>query len=243
MFKNMTTDNMEQAQDRLGGFDRFETDIYEARIINAYAGKSDKGAQNVTVVARLLDSGKEYRETIYITNRDGQHWFMNGDSKVPLPGFTTINDLCIATTEKPLADQDTEEKQVKIYDGDLKKEVPKAAQVLIDLINKSCWLAIEKVLENKNEKGDDNTYVPTAETRISNTIAKVFEHNTKMTIPEAVNGKESAEFFEKWLEKNKGKEVDRRKIKDGQSGSTGAPPKAGQTEAKPKTASIFGKKG
>lgn len=242
MFNKLTTDGLEKAEDRLGGFQPFESDIYEMRILNFYAGKSDGGAHNVTVQMRA-ENGREYRETIYVTNRKGENWFLNKDDKskkVPLPGFTTVNDLCLAATGKSLSEQEFEEKQVKIYDSEAKRELPKAVQVATEMINKIVAVAILKVRENKNEKQGDE-WVPIADERISNTIDKVFDADSKFTVVEATNGAEAPVFYDGWLERNKGKERDNRKIKDGQGGATGAPPKASQA-ATPKTASIFGKK-
>ncbi|MFR7882301.1 MAG: hypothetical protein ACLU5J_13140 [Christensenellales bacterium] len=39
---------------------------------------------------------KPYTETIYITNKEGKNYFLNKQDptkKVPLPGFTLIDDL------------------------------------------------------------------------------------------------------------------------------------------------------
>lgn len=248
MFDNLTTEGLEKAEDRLGGFAPLESDVYKMTIVNLYAGQSKEGAKNVTVVAKSED-GKEYRETIYVTNKKGENWFLNKDDKtkkVPLPGFTMVNDLFLATTGNPLASQEWEEKTVKIYDVDAKKELLKAAQVATDIIGKEVLLAILKVRENKNEKQADNTWKPTAEERVSNSIDKVFAtaDGKHYTIVEAQNGVEEPVFYDGWLKKNKGNERDNRKIKGGEAGTPGAPPKAasqGGGSAAPKTTSIFKK--
>ena len=126
IFGNLTNEGLEETTDRLGGFQIRATDIYPATIKAAYAGQSEGGARSVTVVAELPDG--EYSETIYVTNKKGENWFLNQNDKskkVPLPGFTTIDDICLVTTGKPLSEQDSEEKVVKVYDYDEKKELPK----------------------------------------------------------------------------------------------------------------------
>ena len=88
MFGNMTTDGLEQSQDRLGGFTLQESDIYLATIKAFYAGKADSGAMNITVIADL--NGKEYRETIYITNKKGDPEpdpDLRDNENVPLPAI------------------------------------------------------------------------------------------------------------------------------------------------------------
>lgn len=248
LFGDLKNDGLEETQDRLGGFSVLETDIYTGTVKMAYAGTSASGARNITL---LFDhDGKEYRETIYITNKKGENFFINKDDKtkkVPLPGFTTIDDLCLATTGKPLCDQANEEKMVKVYDADAKKELPKSVPVLLDLLGQTVSLAITKTLENKNVK-EGNDYVATAETRDTNTIDKVFHTETKMTIAEARQGAEVGTFWNAWLERNKGKTKDKRTIKDGAAGASGKPgkPQGGPPQAAgqqaPARKSLFGGK-
>lgn len=239
LFSNLKSEGLEESQDRLGGYQPLDTDIYTGPIKVAYAGKAASGAQSITLLLDL--NGKEYRETIYITNKQGQNWFLNKDDKskkVPLPGFTTIDDICLVTTGKPLAEQEAEDKVVKIYDPDQKKEMPKSVPVLTELTGKIVSLGIVKNLENKSEKNGNGEYVATAETRQTNTIEKVFHTETKMTVAEARAQKDSPEFWDAWLERNRHKDRDRREIKDG----AGAPgkPSAGRQNAGPPSGNAQG---
>lgn len=248
MFDNLTTEGLEKAEDRLGGFTPLDSDVYKLTISNFYAGKSGGGAKNVTIIGKTPD-GKEYRETIYVTNKKGENWFLNkqdNSKKVPLPGFTTVNDICLAATGKPLSDQTWEEKTVKQWDSDARQELPKAAQVNTDIIGQEVTVAIVRVLENKNEQ-QGNEWVPTAETRESNTIDKAFAENEGKfyTLTEAQNGVEEPVFYDGWLKKNKGQVRDNRKVKSGEAGTAGAPPKASgaaPAAGAAKTTSIFAKK-
>lgn len=241
LFSDMDTAGHEENKDVLGGYSPLETDIYTGPIKLAYAGQSDGGARNVTLVLDI--GGREYTETVYYTNRQGQNFYEKDGSKRSLPGFIIIDDLCMVTTEKPLKDQDTEEKTVKIYDYDKREEVPTAVHVLVDLIGKEASFAIQKNLENKSKK-EGNEYVDTADTRETNNIQKVFHKETRMTVPEARNGSDTAEFYDAWLSKNKGVTRDKRTVK-GNASQAGAPggggvPEGGQaTERK----SLFGNKG
>lgn len=245
LFGNLKSDGLEQTQDRLGGgYQPKETDIYTGKIKALYAGKSAGGAQSVSLILALAD-GSEYRETFWITNKKGENFFLNKDDKtkkVPLPGFTLVDDLCLVTTGKPLAEQDTEEKTIKLYDSEAKKELPKAVPMLVEALGLEVSLGIVKVLENKNEKQGDE-YVPTAETRELNVTDKVFHTETKMTVVEAREGAEVAKFWDSWLERNKGNTRDKRTIKDGQAGQTGAPKAAGAAPAASDAPrkSLFGK--
>jgi len=241
LFKNLTTEGMEEAQDRLGGFSVFETDVYAGKLKVAYAGQSEGGARNVTLVMDF--GGREYRETIYITNKKGENFFLNKENKkVALPGFTTVDDLCQVTTDKGLADQNTEDKVLNIYDREAGKEVPKSVPVLTELTDKDVLVAILKSTVDKTEK-QGNDYVPTGESREENSIEKIFHPTLQVTVVEAKAGKSQGEFITAWVGRNKGKTRDKRQNKgsdarQGRPGANSGPPQAGQSGGVRK--SLFG---
>ena len=246
LFGNLKSDGLEQSTDNLGGggFTR-ESDIYSGKIKMAYAGAAKSGARFVQLIVDLPD-GKEYKETVYITNQKGENFYLNksdNSKKVPLPGFTTIDDICLCATGKPLAEQDAEEKIVKIYDFEAKAELPTSVPVLIELLGQDISLAILKVTENKQAKNASGVYEATAETRDINSIDKVFNTDTKMTVVEARNKAEAPVFWDNWLERNKGKTRDKTSKVIGNPGAPGTarsgPPQAG---AAPARQSLFGKK-
>lgn len=238
LFQNMKTEGLEKSEDRLGGFQAFASDIYTGTIKQLFAGESKSGAMNITL---LLDiGGKEYRETIYISNKKKENFFTKDGKKQPLPGFTVINDICLIATGKELNEQPTEEKIVKVWDPETKSEQPKAVPVLVDCLGKSVSLGILNQLENKEAKDASGEYKPTAETRVSNLIDKVFHPELKVTVAEARLGKETGEFWDAWLKRNQGQQRDRREIKDGK-GDAGGPPKSGAPTGAPKGKSLFGK--
>jgi hypothetical protein len=243
IFSGLTTEGLEETEDRLGGYTVYPSAIYNAVIKMAYAGKATSGAHFVAFEFDL-GGGQTYRETCYFTNKKGENFWINeAKKKVPLPGFTMIDDICLLTTEQPLASQNTEDKMVKVYDSEAKKEVPKSVPVLMDLIGKPISLGILKQLESKNAKNAAGEYVATGETRDTNIIDKAFHTDTKLTVVEARAGKDAGEFWDKWLEKNKDVVRDRRAKTGGASGGAGrpvgGPPVAGGgTERK----SLFGAK-
>lgn len=224
LFSNMTNEGHEETEDRLGGFQPLETDIYVGTIKVAYASASKLGARNITLIVDV-GSGKEYRETVYYTNRKGENFFIDKDSKkkVSLPGFALIDDICQVASGKTLEQQADEEKMVKVYDPDLKKEAPKAVPVLTDLTGQSVALGIVKVLENKSEKDSNGVYQDTADERYSNFIEKVFHPTMKFTVAEARKSVEVPAFWDSWVERNKGALRDKRSIKGGVGGKPGKP--------------------
>lgn len=243
IFGNLTAEGLEESQDRLGGFSPLETDIYVGKIKALYAGESSGGAMSVSLIAEM--GGKEYRETFYVTNKKKENFFYNKDDKtkkVPLPGFTIVDDICLITTGKPLAEQESEDKVINVYDPEQKKELPKTVPMLTGVIGQNIALGILKQLENKSTKQGDE-YVPTADTREVNVVDKVFHPEVKLTVAEARNGQEQPKFWDAWVDRNKGQTRDKRTIKDG-AGTAGAPPKSGAAPAAGQAAprkSLFGK--
>lgn len=249
LFANLKSEGLVESEDRLGGYRPLQSGIYTGKIKAAYAGKSSGGAQSVSVIVDI--EGQEYRETIYITSRSGDNFYVKEGKKYPLPGFTTVDNICLVTCGKPLSEVITEEKVIKLYDKDAKKELPKSVDMLVDLLGCSVTLGIFLETVNKTEK-DANTgnYVPIAETREQNVINAVFHTETKMTVVEARQGAERAKFHDDWKERHTGKTQDKRDLKDGQSAGTAGPPKRPGAPATPPQAggatpakkSLFGAK-
>ena len=246
LFGNLSNAGLEESQDRLGGgFQPRSTDIYNMEIVLFYAGQSKDGAKSITIHAK--DATGLYRETIYITNKKGENFFLNKEDnskKVPLPGFTTVDDICLAATGFPLAEQAFEEKVFNLYDFDQKKEVPTKVMVALEVMGKTVSLGIQKVLEDKTAKNAaTGEYEPTGESKETNSIAKVFHTESKVTMAEARNNSE-AKFWDSWLERNKDQTYDKRKDKsgNGKPAASKAPPQAGAPGATPATKSLFGNK-
>jgi hypothetical protein len=243
MFGNLTGDGLEQTGDRLGGGGVRETGAYEATVKLVYAGKaSSSNAQSLTV---LLDmGGQEYRETLWVTNKNGENFFLDKQDKtkkVPLPGFTIADDLCLLTTGMPLSEQTFSEKVVNIYDYEAKKEVPTNVHVLMDLIGKPVIVGVVKQTVDKTKKNDNTgEYLPTGETRDENVIEKVFHAESKRTVTEFRAEQEEAVFYGKWVEKNAGKTRVRAKGAEGKAGAPARPGAAPGAAAPQAKKSLFG---
>lgn len=243
-FAKLSTAGLEATEDRLGGgFQARDSGAYDMVVAMMYAGQSEGGAHNVTV--HLKDAKGEYRETIFITNKQGENFFLNKDDKtkkVPLPGFTVVNDMCLVATEAPLSEQVWEEKIVKIYDFDQKKEVPKGVLACTSMLDKPVTVGLIQTLKNKGEKQTDGSYKDIAEERTEVNISKVFHTETKYTMVEVTAGAPTADFYGKWVEKNTGVVIDKRTIKNGAGGKavkSGPPTAGGSGDSTPKK-SLFG---
>lgn len=248
IFSKLSTDNLEQAGDRIGGFAALPSGVYDGTIKVAYLGKSGTSkSQSVTVV---IDSeGKEIRETLWITNKDDDNFYYDKNDKSKkhqLPGFTVVNDMCLLVTGEPLAEQEAEEKIVKVYNPAEKKEMPTSVHTIAGLTGKPIKVGLLRTISNKQKKNDAGRYVDIAEKRTENSIDKVFHPETGRTVSEYMHEVDPGEFLPAWEEKNKGK--DRDQYKDpaivGSAGGgglqgSGRPGGAGEGSAKK---SLFGAK-
>ena len=76
LFDQLTTNGLEEAQDRTGsGIQPLESDIYEATIVAPYVTHSASGAMAINLIAKIGE--REYRETFYVTNREGKNYYLN----------------------------------------------------------------------------------------------------------------------------------------------------------------------
>jgi len=224
LFEKLQAADAETQEDRVvGGYEPLPSGIYDAEITLAYAGKAQNSdAQNVTVHAQI--DGKEYRETIYITNRNGEPFFVdkNSGKQVYLPGYSTINDLCLFATEAPLTEQETETKTIKLYNFDERKELPTEVPVLTGLIGQKVKLAILRCIDDKRARQQDGSYAETGETRVSNEIDKVLHPETSRTVNEYLREVDPGEFADAWIKRNEGKDRNRAKGVSSMGGSSGS---------------------
>ena len=239
-FGNLGTDGLEQARDSLGGGGAIDSDSYTGTIKLAFAGASSGGARFLAVHIDL--NGREYRETLYVTNKQGQNFYEKGGKKIPLPGFTVANDLALLAIGYPLSAQTIEEKVVSLYNFEERKEIPTKVQAVTSLMGKEITVGVLKSIIDKTKKNEQTgAYDPTGETREENNIDKVFHAESKKTVSEFTSGAESAEFHDKWVEKNKGQV---RNKATGATGKTGLPGQAAAAPAagggKPAGKSLFG---
>lgn len=222
LFGNLSDEGLEESQDRLGGYQPFETDVYTGKTKLVYGTKSNGGAQGLVV--HIDCNGREYRETLWLTSKQGNNYWERDGKKFPLPGFTVADELALVLTNKPLAEQDSEERVIKLWNPETQKEEPTPVQVLPAMMDKEAMVAIEKSLVNVNKKNPSSgNYEPTADTRNENNIVKVFHADSKRTVPEIRAGEEDPTFHDEWIKAKQGQTRDKRDIKDGQAGASGAP--------------------
>lgn len=231
MFSKISTEGLEKQEDRVGGgYEAFSTGIYEGTVKNAFVTTSDEGATAVNLVLDL--NGKELRTQEWILNKSGDNFFYDKNDKtkkILLPSFSSIDDMCLLTTEEGLTEQDTEEKIVKIWNSKERKEVNTPVPVLIDVIGKPVKVAVLRTISFKQAKGDSGRWEDTTEVRTENSIEKFMHPETNMTVNEYRHEVGQPEYHDAWLKANTtsegvGKDRDKTKGKaGGGSAGTGRP--------------------
>jgi hypothetical protein len=184
-----------------------DSDIYGATIKMIFVGQAKSGARNVTIQLKTAD-GKDYSETIYVTNKEGKNTYEKDGKEFFLPGFLLVNNLAIMTTGKGLHDfveDDIETKTVKLYDYDAKKELPTDVQAVVPMIGKQVMVAIlEEEFAKSKLNESTKKYEPTGEYGVRNVMVKAYNPETRQTAVEMRDDKEAAQA-DSWLEANKGK--------------------------------------
>ena len=182
-----------------------DTDVYAGTLKVVFAGQAASGARNVTVQVKL-DNGKDYNETVYISNKEGKNTYTKDDKEFYLPGFLLINNLALMTTGKGLFElvDEVETRTVKQYDFDARAEVATDVPAIIPMIGKRVLIAIQEE-EYEKTKLNESTgkYEGTGEYAVRNNIVKVYNEETQQTAVEQRDDKPATQM-QSWLDLNKG---------------------------------------
>lgn len=246
---NLTTDNdIQNEADVVMTGGPLDSGIYEGTIALAYIGKSSGGATSLNL--HLTIEGREVRQKLWVASGDAKgnkNYYERNGEKHYLPGFNVANSLCLLTVGKEIAQLETEEKTVSLFDFDAKAEVPTKVQALTDLHGQEALFGILRQTVDKNVKDANGNYVASGEVRDENEIDKIFRARDRMTTAEIRAQAEEPAFYETWKENFSGKTRNRAKGASGaqQQGSAGLPNAGGSSApaaaggAKP-TSSLFG---
>lgn len=219
--------DIKAAEDKVGGggFAKIEkTGIQDLICTKAYAGQSDGGAYFVEahfenaekarlIMREYITSGTKKGCLNYYIDKDG--------NKQYLPGYNKVKALDYMLTKIDSDLPKLDKRQIKLWDKDLKKELPVEKDACIDWIGKPVTALITKVLENKSEKIGDK-WADIAGTIEKFEIDHFLDPVTRATRNELTGGLQ-VEFFNKWLEKRPEDYIyDKRTIKDEPNGEPNA---------------------
>ncbi len=217
--KHLSEDNsIEEEADRLGGGSFLvDTGIYDFTVKAAYVKLSDKKATslNIHLATQVEKVEKIVRATFWMTSNETKGCKNYYEKTVEgkkvryyLPGFNAANSLCLLTADKPIAQMQTTEKTINLYDFKQGGEVPEKVNMIMDMIGKKVTAAVFKQLVNKRALNDaTGQYEAIADTREENEVDKFFKFDGPKkgyTVHEAKKGFEKPIFLEKWKAKNEG---------------------------------------
>ena len=210
-----------------------ESGVYDAPIKYAYLSQAQSGAGAVNFEFDM--NGITYRETMYVTNRNGQNFYVDkkDGSKKYLPAYLNADAIALFASGKPLSELKEQPKVINLYNFDQKKEVPTEVPMLTELLGKQVKLGLIKEKSFKQTKDASGNYVDTDEVRESAVINKVFSAKDGRTVNEVRAEQTEAEFITKWTEKWEGK------VNDKTTKSSGAKPATPATNT-PKKSGLFG---
>ena len=233
LLSNLVTDEtIANERDSVGSGGVLDSALYNFNVALAYIAKSAGGALGLTLHLKT-DAGRELRQTLWMTSGTAKgcknYYEDKQGEKQFLPGWNTINAVCLLGAGIPLTDIEPEKKKIMLYSYDAKAEVPTEVVVLTELTGKTITMGVQEVRENKTALNEAlGKRVPINEERKSNQINKVFRTRDHLTVAEITAGVEEATFYSAWDKKNTGVMVD--KYKEVAQGPAGA--KAGAPAAK-----------
>ena len=201
------SNDVNEAKDQLGGGGVLESKVYPVTILAAFIGYSKNKAMSLTIHAKTVD-GFEIRNSQWMTSGEAKgclNYYEKNGEKHYLPGFNIANAICELTVGKEISEMETEEKVVKLYDFDLKKEMDTAVPMLVELVGQQVALGILKQVVDKNVDDGTGKYVPSGETREQNEVSAVFDVENGLTLLETRAKEEEPIFLEKWNKKWEGK--------------------------------------
>jgi hypothetical protein len=201
LLKGLSTgENIKTETDSVGGGGPVPSGIYPSVVTMAFLQTSKSGALGVNLHLKE-DGGKTIRQVIYITSgnaKGNKNTFEKDGVTSFLPGYNSIDSLCLLTVGSGLTEMDTETKVVNVYDFDQKKEVPTEVEVIVGLLGQRIQAGIQKQIVDKNVLNGEGKYVPSGETREVNEIDKFFRDEDGMTTAEIRGGAEEAGFYADW---------------------------------------------
>lgn len=227
-----------------GGYEKIEnSDIYNMVIEYAIERKSARGALGIEFHMKS-EGGANFRTTVWMTNAAGEHTFIDKQTGKPayMPGFATVNNICLLTVGKNLPELAVEEKVVKLWEYSQSAEVPTKVQMVTDLMKQPIKLGLLKTLEDKNTQNAAGAWVPSGETRTVMVIDKAFRARDNMSVLDITAEETVPQEFDNWLTRNKDRVVDRTAAAKG-GVVTPARPMAAPIAAAPTpapSASLFG---
>ena len=241
-FKKQGDSSVQKSQDRVGGFVPIPSGIYEAVIKQLWFGEYGSGAAYMDL--QLEAAGKTFRERILLSDRNGNNFWTKDGKNTFFDGFMALDAICLFLTGEDFDANmgNIENKMVKVYNADQKKEVPTEVPVLANVIGETIKVAILHRKVDVTKKDDNGNYNPTGDVREENTLSKVLDTDTNRTVTEIIDEVSSSVYADAWLARWEGKVSNEAKGVASGGGTAGKPGASGGGASKGRGSGMFGKK-
>ena len=196
IFANIDADVEVQEAVDFDGKRTKDTGVYDAVIKLCYLSLAGTGSTMLNTVYKIGNSEVSLKAEYLYKDPKVQYYIdkKTGAKKQNI-GIAKLNELHTVATGVPLKDATIEDKVIKVWDYDLKKEAPVKRQVITSLTGAKVKLALQEIRENKYSD-------PTQEAFL-NEVVKVLHADTGATLAEKNAGKD-ATWADNWEAKNKG---------------------------------------
>jgi len=227
-------EGVKEEGDFLGGYNPFESDLYDFIVKAAYFSVSAGGAKCLNVTFK--QDKRELKQQFWITSGTAKGclpYYVNQKTgeKHYLPGYVAATHLVKLTAGGKTLDKLAVEKRfIKLYNREAKAEVPTEVIMCVEMLDKPVTAGVIKRMVDKTK--DTGTidatgkkiYAPTGEFRIENEVVKFFRTRDRMTVTEIEAKADKPEFATRWLDKYFGTTEDKRTQNNGTAGPvTGGP--------------------
>ena len=235
------TEGIKDDGDFLGGYNPFESDLYDFIVKAAYFTLSAGGAKCLNVI--LKQDKRELKQQFWITSGTGKGclpYYINQKTqeKQFLPGFTVANHLAKLTCKgKAIGQMVVEERMIKMYNKAAKAEIPTKVLMCIEMLDQAVTAGVVKRLVDKTkdtgtvDASGKKIYMATGEFRTENEVVKFFRTRDRMSVAEIEAKAEKAEFATRWLDKWFGQTEDKRTQNNGTAGTVNAGTNAAPVES------------
>lgn len=236
-FLNFNTGGAKQESEFVGGGRTlFDSNVYLAKIKQAYLDAYDSGARFLSITLDI--GGQDYEERLLLTNGQGlSYWTDNKNVPQQYSGLTRFEELAFACGFPNVQSTQPGPGMIRAWDKDAKTFVLRQHATVLNLLkDKEVLVAIMKINQNKQKKNAAGKYDKINEAEEINQIEK-FANLQKQTQLEAAKNVNPPQFMAAWNEKWTGKVKDNYKEQKG-APSMGMPSAAGG--AAPDVGNLFG---
>ena len=203
-FFDLNTGGATVENESVGGFSLPESNVYKFKVKQAYADKYASGSKFVSVTLEL-EGKQEHTERLLISNSKGDSFYTDKkDKPQEYPGVTRFYELLHAAGLKGMNETGAAPGKIRAWDSSARAFTLQSASIVLHALKDAEGLvAIEKVEENKQVKGDSG-YYKTNE-KVEAAYIRKFSRLDKVTKIEEAKQVNPPIFMDTWKERHAGR--------------------------------------